>query len=324
MQRGESAAPGKDRVLADSTVMRRRRRNGVVGAVLLVLLAGCVRNEPGPQPAVVVGVGSTTEQRVLAALTVQVLSEAGLAPEVRPDLGGTVGLRREAIGGHIDVFWDYTGAAWALGMGQQAPPADPEESFQRVSRADADNGLTWLTPSAANATLALFVRRSDLPPPDEPRGLPWLAGVLAAGDRHLCADREFITRSGGLEALAAAYAIDLERLTESSIPAAEPAAIQGVETGRCFAALATATSGEAALAGLVPVTDDLMVFPAFTIAPVARTDRLAAVPRISSALRGITTVLDTGALARLNARVERGEDPAQVAEDFLASVDEGS
>lgn len=297
----------------------RLRRNLAIGAVLVVLLA-CVRNDPATAPRVVVGVGSTTEQRVLAALTVQVLSEAGLGPEVRPDLGGTVGLRREAIGGSIDVFWDYTGAAWALGMGQQAPTADPEESFQRVSRADTENGLTWLTPSAANATLALFVRRNDLPPPDEPRGLPWLAEILSTGDRHLCADREFITRSGGLEALASAYAIDLERLTTLSIPATEPAAIRGVETGRCFAALATATSGEAALAGLVPVTDELMVFPAFTIAPVARTERLEAVPQITAAMQAVTGVLDTGALARLNARVERGEDPAEVAEDFLAEA----
>ena len=323
MQGDQSAAPGKDCALADSKAMR-RRPNLVIGAVLVVALVACVRDGQGTQPGVVVGVGSTTEQRVLAALTVQVLSEAGLAPEVRSDLGGTVGLRREAIGGSIDVFWDYTGAAWALGMGQQAPPADPEESFQRVSRADVDNGLTWLTPSAANATLALFVRRSDLPPADESRGLPWLAGVLSSGDRHLCADREFITRSGGLEALASAYAIDLERLTELSIPAAEPAAIRGVETGRCFAALATATSGEAALAGLVPVSDDLMVFPAFTIAPVARTERVDAVPQIKAAVQEVTRVLDTGALARLNARVEGGEDPAEVAEEFLANVDAGS
>ena len=302
----------------------RRRRTLAIGAVLIVLLAGCVRNGRSTQPRVVVGVGSTTEQRVLAALTVQVLSEAGMAPEVQSDLGGTVGLRREAIGGSIDVFWDYTGAAWALGMGQQAPPADPQESFQRVSRADTENGLTWLPPSGANATLALFVRRSDLPPPDEPRGVPWLAGVLAGGDRHLCADQEFITRSGGLEALASAYTIELERLTKVSIPASEPAAIRGVETGRCFAALATATSGEAARAGLVPVTDELMVFPAFTIAPVARTERLDAVPRITSAMESVTTVLDTGALARLNARVEDGGDPAEVAEDFLAEVDQES
>jgi osmoprotectant transport system substrate-binding protein len=247
-----------------------------------------------------------------------------MAPEIQSDLGGTVGLRREAIGGSIDVFWDYTGAAWALGMGQQAPPSDPEESFARVSRADEDNGLAWLSPSAANATLALFVRRGDLPPQGRPRGLAWLARELSAGQRHLCADGEFITRSGGLEALASAYAIDLERLTRMSIPASELAAIRGVASGRCFAGLATATSGQAVLAGLAPVTDDLMVFPAFTVAPVVRTERLEAVPAITDALATVTGALDTQSLARLNARVQQGEDPGEVAEEFLAGSASGS
>ena len=288
--------------------------------VLVVALPGCPRDEEPAAPRVVVGVGSTTEQRALAALTVRVLRDAGLEPEVQTDLGGTVGLRREAIGGEIDLYWDYTGAAWALGMGQQAPPADPEESFQRVSRADVDNGLTWLPPSSANATLGLFVHRNDLPPENRPRGLAWLAGVLSAGDEHLCADAEFITRSGGLEALASAYAIDLERLTEASIPAAEPDAIRGVASQRCFAALATATSGEAVNAGLVQVTDDLGVFPAFSVAPVARTQRLEEVPRVARAMQRVTSVLDTQGLAVLNARVAAGRDPAAVAENFLSNA----
>ena len=285
--------------------------------VALALSGACVPAAERDQPRIVVGVGSTTEQRVLAALTVAVLSDAGMATEVKSDLGGTVGLRRAAISSAIDIFWDYTGAAWSLGMGQQAPPSDPEESFLRVSRNDERNGLTWLPPSGANATLALFVRRGDLPSENRPRGLSWLAGVLSAGDRHLCADAEFITRSGGLEALASAYAIDLERLTGASIPASEPAAIDGVASRRCFAALATATSGEAVAQGLVPVTDDLMVFPAFVVAPVARTARLDAVPELATAMTKLTRAVDTAALAALNGQVDSGRDPTRVAEEFL-------
>ena len=284
--------------------------------LVAVLAPGCDRGQRD-EPRVVVGVGSTTEQRVLAALSVQALDSAGMAPEVRTDLGGTVGLRREALTGGIDVFWDYTGAAWALGMGQQAPPADPEESFERVRRADEGNGLTWLAPTAANATLALFVRRDDLPPQDRPRGLPWLAGVLSSGEATLCADPEFITRAGGLESLGVAYAIDVERLTAAAVPATEEEAIRATSAGRCFAALATATSGEARLAGLVPVADDLMVFPAFVIAPVARSDRVDQMPGLADALARVTGRLDTEQLAVMNAAVEAGEDPGDVAEEFL-------
>jgi osmoprotectant transport system substrate-binding protein len=127
-----------------------------------------------------------------------------------------------------------------------------------------------------------------------------------------------------LEALASAYAIDLERLTRAAIPAVEEDAIRGVASGRCFAALATATSGEAVAAGLVPVTDDLLVFPAFTVAPVARADRLEVVPQLAGAMETVTRVLDTAALARLNAEAEDGRDPAAVAEEFFDEVATGS
>src|SRR5688500_9684597 len=124
--------------------------------LLCAAAAGCLRQaEPR---AVVLGVGSTPAQRMLAALTVVALDRAGIAVEPRADLGGTVGLRREALRANIDLWWDYTGAAWSLGMGEQAPPADAQESYERVRRADQDRELVWLEPSAADATLELFVR----------------------------------------------------------------------------------------------------------------------------------------------------------------------
>jgi osmoprotectant transport system substrate-binding protein len=304
--------------MAARLVQSRLRALSSTALVLLVVaVVGCQPDGGSERLRVVIGVGSTTEQRVLAALALEALDDAGMAPELQTDLGGTVGLRREALGGSIDVFWDYTGAAWALGMGQQAPPSDPKESYERVRRADEDNGLAWLAPSTANATLALFVRRQDLPAADRPRGLAWLAGVLSSGEGTLCADSEFITRSGGLEALAVAYAIDVERLTEAAVPANEAEAIAAVASRRCFAALATATSGEARRAGLMPVADDLLVFPAFIVAPVARADRLPALPGLATALERISTRLTSEQLATMNAAAEGGRDPAEIAEDFF-------
>ena len=286
-----------------------------MAAVLAVAaLAGCGGEPAEASPAVVVGYGSTTEQRVLAALTVVALERGGLAVEVRPDLGDTQRLRRTALRGDIDVFWDYTGAAWALGLGQQAPPADPEESFQRVREADRANQLTWLEPTGANATLALFVREVDAPV-EGPPTLSWLSSQLSTGDAALCADPDFISRSGGLEALAMAYSISLEQVV--AVPATEAEAIAAVADGRCLAGLATATSGAARNAGLVPVVDDLGVFPAFVVAPVVRTAALEEAPELEGLLHGVTELLDSTVLAELNARVEAGTDPGELAEGVL-------
>jgi osmoprotectant transport system substrate-binding protein len=284
-----------------SAPQHRRRTAYFVAAVLVsCLLAACAGGEDElAGPRVVIGVGSTVEQQVLAALTVVALEEADIATEVRSDLGDTVALRRQALTDQIDLFWDYTGAAWALGLGQQNPPAEPIESYQRVAQEDRANGLIWLDPTEANATLALFVRAEDLPPAPEPNGMDWLAGRLSVEEETLCVDDDFRRRPGGLEELAMAYPMDLGRL--EIVSADEDEAITGVAAGRCFAGLATATSGDAHLAGLVPVADELGVFPAFIVAPVLREERLAELPEVAAVLEPVTAWLDTAALARLNA-----------------------
>lgn len=262
-----------------------------------MLLGGCgAEDDPG---VVTVGVGSTSEQQLLAALTVVALDHADIETQLAMDLGGTVGLRREALRGSVDLFWGYTAAAWALGLRQQSPPADPEESFQRVREADLRrNDLVWLPPSDANATLALFVDAEALGE-NQPASMDWLARELSGQERTLCVDPDFRQRPGGLRDLAEVYPMDLDRV--KVVEADESEAITGVAEGRCFAGLATATSGEARAAGLVRVRDDLGVFPAFVVAPVARKDALQDEPRLASALEPVTELLDTATLARLNA-----------------------
>jgi osmoprotectant transport system substrate-binding protein len=289
-------------------------------AVLLVLATagGCLLVNSVDRPTVRIGVGPTREQVVLAALTMVALEAEGIEPELVEGLTGTRDLRREARRGDIDLFWDYTGAAWGLGLRQQAPTTEPVESFERVREEDAEaNDFIWLGPTKVNATLALFVRDSDLEA--DGRNLTTLSQRLSAGE-PLCADPDFLDRSGGLDQLASAYAINLEQLTQ--VPTGEEEAIQEVAGGRCFAGLATATSGFAANAGLVPVEDDLMVFPAFIVAPVVREVALQDVPNLEQALQPVIRLLDgTSRLRALNAQVEQGADPSEVARDALGVGD---
>lgn len=309
-----STPAGRSRRLGDGRDVSRAA--GLLFALVLVL-TGCAGASEEPRSAVMIGVGSTVEQRTLAGLARVALARAEIPSEISGDLGGTRDLRREAMRGRVDLFWDYTGAAWALGLGGQAPPADPTESWERVRSADEENGLEWLAPSDANATLGLFVRTADLPPPNEPRGMNWLAGVLSSGEERLCADPDFIARPDGVAAFAQEYAIDPDRLR--SEPVAEVEAIEAVAAGRCFAALATATSGIAHNAGLSHVADELSVFPAFVVAPVVREGSPADVAEVREALVSVTRRLDTWTLAVLNAEVESGADPETVAEQFLSA-----
>lgn len=289
----------------------------VLGLGLALLLTACA-SSTAPERTVVVGAGSTQEQSVLAALAVAALERAGFNPELRDDLGGTVDLRREAIQGNIDLFWGYTGAAWVMGLHEESPPADPTESYRRVRRADEDRGLVWLEPTEANATLALFVDRADLPKDPRRATLSWASSALSGGEGVLCADRDFVHRAGGLRALADAYAINRDQLKVRA--RAEEKAIEEVASGKCFAGLATATSGAARNAGLVPLRDDLVVFPAFVVAPVAREGVVERLPELPDALSPVIASLDTETLASANAEVAAGADPSELAERVIAEM----
>ena len=293
----------------------------VVVAVVTVAVGGMASAcaEAGVAPRVVIGAGATAEQQLLAAIAHESVRRAGVPVEVRDGLGGTTGLRRQALADQVDLYWDYTGAAWTLGLRETAPPADPLESWERVREADADQGLRWLEASGANATFALVVRRADLPPPNGQRGMGWLAGELSSGTRRLCADPDFLKRADGLPSLAAEYAIDTAGMPRRA--ASEDEAISAVRAGDCFAGLATATSGVARAADLVPVEDELRVFPAFVVAPVVREGSPADRPPVVVALRWVTAALDTSTLAQLNAQVVDGADPVDVAARFLDGLE---
>lgn len=288
----------------------------VVAAV--VVLAACA-GEEADADVVTVAIGPGVEGQVLAALAAVALDAHNVEVVVVGDVGGTIELRRELLNGRVDIGWDYTGAAWSLGMGQQAPPTDPAESFDRVAEADRTEGLTWLGPTAADATLALFVRAEDVPGADAPT-MTWLAGQLSGGEWGLCIDPDFRDQPDGLDALADEYTIDRTRLEPQLVAVGEEEAVAGVADGTCRAGLGTATSGPARSAGLVSVVDDRRVFPAFVVAPVVRTATLDAYPEVADVLAEVVALIDTDSLAELNAATERGAEPQEVAEAFLADV----
>ena len=285
----------------------------VAMAVLVLSLTACTTEVP-EGAAVRVGAGSTVEQRVLGALTQVALEQTGLTVAVVGDLGDTVDVRGVALADDVDVYWDYTGAAWTLALGRALPPADPGESFEAVRAADDDNGLRWLGPSGADASLTFFVRAGERPAEDGAT-ISWLAGQLGGGAGGLCADAEFLERPGGYDALAAAYAISTDLVPTT--PTGTTKAMTAVATGECVAGLATTTSGTAVNAGLLPLRDDQGVFPALVLAPVVRTGGRADASGVALALEDLAGRLDSATLARLNAEVIAGADPVEVATDLL-------
>ncbi|WP_370328184.1 glycine betaine ABC transporter substrate-binding protein [Euzebya sp.] len=297
------------------TASRRSARRFIAPVLALLVAVALTACDGADDPRPIrVGAGSTTEQQVLAALTAGLLDRDGHPAEVVPDLGDTTDVREAALDGDIDVYWDYSGATWALALGLTAPPIDAQESYEAVAAEEEGNGLRWLTSSGVDARLAFFVRPEALTDAEDAT-LTWLAGELGQVDGALCADPAFLDAPSGYAYLADTYAIAPDATATRG--AGEEEALRGTAEGTCIAGMASATSGLARELGLVALTDDQGVFPAQVVAPVVRLDTTVLDDRAERLVGSLSAELTTDALADLNAEAQAGTPIDQVAGAFL-------
>jgi osmoprotectant transport system substrate-binding protein len=297
---------------------------------LLVLVTACSVVGDGvpagggseePEPPVRVAGGPDPESVLLAHTLAAMLELQGFEVEVvRFEHARR---SRQAIElGEVDVRPAYTGEAWLESLGRADPPGDPRESFTAVRVHDEPDGLVWLRPRfgegpsepPANATFA-FVVTAETAAADL-RTMSQLAARLSEQpDARVCVDREFGSRPDGLRAVLAAYSVRSER----EFLAADPQeSVAAVVAGDCLAGLTTATDGVAWAADLVPLVDDLRVFPAFVPLPQLREAAIVERPAIRTAVAPMAAELTTELLGSWNARVAEGEPYEEVATDAAA------
>lgn len=305
--------------------------------VLLVLvaattIAACrgVPEEPGTPsptvPSVNIGTWEGVEPELIAAVTAGLLGEAGIPADV--ERFADADAARQALElERIDVLPGYTGATWLEELGLSNPPADPRESYTGVRGRDEANGIEWLRPTfgrglgfdvpPANATFAFFVR--GVPAETASIGtMSRLARRLSEEpEDRVCIDPEFAGRPDGLAAVWDVYGVPVDREVFGAAP---DEAVALVAQGDCLAGLSTATDGHAWRRGLVPLIDDLQVFPAFVVVPRIREGVESEYPEFRTAVAPLLSNLTTRMLGEWNGRVLGGQPADLVAADAVRQL----
>jgi osmoprotectant transport system substrate-binding protein len=131
-------------------------RKFVLGA-----LAAVAFSAGAAQAQVVVSSKIDTEGGVLGNIISQVLQANNVPVTERIQLGGTPVVREAITQGQIDIYPEYTGnAAFFFNVADQPIWNDAQQGYAEAKKLDYDsNKIVWLTPSPANNTWAIAVRK---------------------------------------------------------------------------------------------------------------------------------------------------------------------
>ncbi|MFY0990771.1 glycine betaine ABC transporter substrate-binding protein [Halomonas sp. C05BenzN] len=263
---------------------------------------------------VVVGGKNFTEQQILATMTSQYLEGLGYDVDSRAGMGSAV-LRQAQENGQIDLYWEYTGTS-LINYNDISERLDPDETYERVKELDAEKGLAWLAPSAANNTYALAMRADDA----EERGIMSLSDLAEAindgVELGIGLNAEFYARDDGWRPLQEAYEFQVGRRDVNRMDSG--LVYQALRDGQVDVGLVFATDGRIPAFDFHVLEDDRDFFPAYALTPVVRQDTLEQFPELEEQMNALSELLDDETMASLNARVDVDRETIErVAESFL-------
>lgn len=292
---------------------------------LLVALAMAAGMAGVARADVVVGSKIDTEGTLLGNMILLALQGNGIQAEDRISLGGTPVVRKAIVAGEIDIYPEYTGnAAFFFNKADDPVWKNLEQGYEEAKKLDlAANKIVWLTPSPANNTWAIAVRK-DVAEPEKLATMSdfgkWVSG---GGKVMLAGSAEFVNSPAALPSFQAAYGFNLSQnqlivLSGGDTSATIKAAAD--QTNGANTAMVYGTDGAISASGLVVMNDDKSVQPVYAPTPIIREAALQANPKIAEILAPVFKSLDRDTLQELNARIQLGGEPARaVAEDYLRS-----
>lgn len=272
---------------------------------------------------VVVSSKIDTEGGVLGNIILSVLSHNGIEVTDKLQLGATPVVREALVTGAIDIYPEYTGnAAYFFNRAEDPIWKDAAKAYEEAAKLDLEaNKLVWLTPSSANNTWGVAIRK-DLANSEKIITFSDFGKYIAGGGQVvLAASSEFVNSAAALPAFQTAYGFTLkpdQLITLSGGDTAATIAAAANQTNNANAAMVYGTDGGIAASGLVLLEDDKSVQPVYQPAPVIRKDILDKNQQIAELLKPVFGKLDAATLQELNGRVQVGGEPAKaVATDFL-------
>ena len=291
----------------------------------LILISACTTSQIEEKEPVTIATMLDSEGSVLGQMILQVLNANGIETVDRINFGTPDILRAALENGEVDLVVDYTGS------GQYYHPEDatdtsiwndPLKGYEFTAKLDLEkNNIVWLTPSPANNTESIAIRR-EFSETNNITDMAQLAAYINAGNEFkLIAASSFVENPMGLLGYEEAYGFKLSNdqiIALSSGNTAEMLKALAEGTNGVNASLVYGTDGALDKLDLIVLDDPKHIPPVYLPAPVIRKDVLDTYPEIEALLKPIFESLTLEVLQNLNAQVAYdGKDASSVAKAYL-------
>lgn len=303
----------------------KKMKSIIIVCLSLILFSACTTNIAEEKKPVTIATMLDSEGSVLGQIILQVLNANGIETIDRINFGTPDILRAALENNEVDLVVDYTGS------GQYYHPEDatdtsiwndPVKGYEFTAELDFEkNNIVWLTPSPANNTESIAVRR-EFSETNNITDMVQLAAYINAGNEFkLIAASSFVENPMGLLGYEEAYGFKLTNdqiIALSSGNTAEMLKALAEKTNGVNASLVYGTDGALDKLDLVVLDDPKHIPPVYLPAPVIRKEVLDMYPEIEMLLKPIFESLTLEVLQNLNAQVAYdGKDAAEVARTYL-------
>jgi len=262
-----------------------------------------------------VGAQTVNETIILAWMAKLLLDEyTGLDVDINTEFAASSVLHQAMAQGELDVYPSWTGTQLTGILRYEGPNLTGEETFKRVKEGFEKNfNMTWAKPLGFNNTYVIAVRRETA----EKYGLEKASDLKdVAGRMKIGGDENFDTRPDAYPGWSETYGIEFKEV----LPMQYSMMYRAIANKEVDAIAAYSTDSRIAKLDLVMLEDDKEFFPDYSAAYVIDMDTLKDYPAILPILEKLSGKIDEATMSALNGRHDDGDEPEDIATDFLTEI----
>jgi osmoprotectant transport system permease protein len=280
-----------------------RFKRAVCKPTLLGLLAALclLRASPSLAEPILVGSKKFTESYVLAEIAKRALENAGVSPEHRQGMGGTIILWQALRSGQIGLYPEYTGT-----IGEEILKTPPATTSAEMGEQLAKFGVGMTGELGFNNTYALVMQRAIA----EQKQIRTISDLKNHPELKFGLTHEFLNRRDGWRPLTEKYQLP----TQNVVGIDHGLGYEALRNGSIDVKDAYSTDAKIGENDLVVLEDDLQFFPQYKAVFLYR---LTLPPNVIAVLRSLEGTLDEKRMIKLNAEAERTKNYARAADLYF-------